>query len=193
VRAILAVAECVALSIRTNGQPNRSSIFESLQGLCSESEWQSVVSQIESYLAADHSVEEFARALDLERGVSGYALHVVPVALYARLRHPDDFRTPLIHALECGGDTDTVGAIVGGLIGARVGQSEIPSEWRDAICEWPRSIRFMRRLAERLSEQKLAQKPLGAVSYFWPALLPRNILFLLVTLTHGFRRLAPPY
>jgi hypothetical protein len=29
--------------------------------------------------------------------------------------------------------------------------------------------------------------------YFWPGLLPRNLLFLLVVLLHGFRRLLPPY
>jgi len=31
------------------------------------------------------------------------------------------------------------------------------------------------------------------VRYFWPAVLPRNLLFLIVVLLHGLRRLAPPY
>jgi ADP-ribosyl-[dinitrogen reductase] hydrolase len=34
---------------------------------------------------------------------------------------------------------------------------------------------------------------MGAVRYCWPAVLPRNLLFLTVVLVHGFRRLAPPY
>ena len=191
--AALAVAECVALSVRMNGQPKRSLTFEVLRSLCSENEWQAVVTQIECSLAAGHSVEELARALGLEKGVSGYALHVGPVALYAWLRHPDDFRAALLNALQCGGDTDTVGAIVGALVGTSLRDSGIPSEWRHAIFEWPRSVGFMKLLAEKLAEQKCQHKRLGPVRYCWPALVARNILFLVVMFAHGFRRLAPPY
>jgi hypothetical protein len=28
---------------------------------------------------------------------------------------------------------------------------------------------------------------------FWPGVIPRNMLFLLIVLLHGFRRLLPPY
>ena len=31
------------------------------------------------------------------------------------------------------------------------------------------------------------------VRYFWPGVVARNLFFLAVVLTHGFRRLAPPY
>jgi len=44
-----------------------------------------------------------------------------------------------------------------------------------------------------MAEQKRGADPLGPVRYFWPGLIPRNILFLVVVLLHGFRRLAPPY
>jgi hypothetical protein len=120
-------------------------------------------------------------------------LHVVPVALYAWLRHPGEFRAALISALECGGDTDTVAAILGALAGAVTGKSEIPAEWLANICEWPRSCGFLERIAERLATQKTGVRRLGPVRYFWPGLIPRNALFLAVVLTHGFRRLAPPY
>ena len=43
------------------------------------------------------------------------------------------------------------------------------------------------------SQQVRDGQPLGPVRYFWPAVLPRNLLFLIVVLLHGFRRLAPPY
>jgi len=36
-------------------------------------------------------------------------------------------------------------------------------------------------------------QPHGPVRYFWLAVLPRNLLFLIAVLRHGFRRLAPPY
>lgn len=152
-----------------------------------------MLSQIESLLGCRSSVSEFVRAVGLEKGVTGYSLHVVPVAIYAWLRHPDNFRTALTSALACGGDTDTLGAIVGALIGATVGKQGIPQDWLDAIWEWPRSIPVMERIAVQLTEQKCGQSALGPVRCFWPGLLPRNLLFLIVVLTHGFRRLAPPY
>ncbi|QJW92901.1 ADP-ribosylglycohydrolase [Frigoriglobus tundricola] len=45
-----------------------------------------------SCLRDNRTTEEFAAALGLTRGVSGYMYHTVPVALYAWLRHPDDYR-----------------------------------------------------------------------------------------------------
>lgn len=99
----------------------------------------------------------------------------------------------MIGTLECGGDTDTVGAILGALIGAVAGKPGIPRDWLDAIGDWPRSVAFIDRVAVRLAEQTNTRNSLGPVSYFWPGLIPRNILFILVVLFHGFRRLAPPY
>jgi ADP-ribosylglycohydrolase len=191
--AALAVAECAALAVRTQGQPQTAQTVELLRGLSSEVEWRSVLTRIESCLAAQHSVSEFVRLLGLESGVTGYSLHVVPVAIYAWLRHPADFRLALVSALECGGDTDTVGAILGALMGAKVGGEAIPSDWRDGIREWPRSVAFMQQVAVRLAEQSGSQAPAGPVRYFWPGLIARNVLFLLVVLAHGFRRLVPPY
>ena len=40
-------------------------------------------------------------------------------------------------AVRIGGDTDTVAAIAGGLLGARWGASAIPTAWRDSIFGWP--------------------------------------------------------
>jgi hypothetical protein len=89
------------------------------------------------------------------------------------------------------GDTDTVGAILGALMGAVVGTPGIPRDWLDAIRDWPRSISFMQRVSVRLSAQ--AMNSPGPIRYFWPGLIVRNLLFLVVVLLHGFRRLAPPY
>jgi hypothetical protein len=131
--------------------------------------------------------------LGLQRGVTGFAYHSVPVALYAWLRHPDDFRSALISVLDCGGDTDTVGAILGALMGARLGRRTIPPEWLDRICDRPRSTGLLVQVAERLSQQRTAKGALGPVRYFWPLLVIRNGVFLITVLCHGFRRLLPPY
>jgi ADP-ribosylglycohydrolase len=191
--AALAVAECAALAVRTQGRPQVGQTLELLRGLSSEVKWRSALSRIESSLAAQQSVSEFARTLGLDKGVTGYSLHVVPVAVYAWLQCPVDFRMALVSALECGGDTDTVGAILGALMGANLGGEGVPSDWYNRIREWPRSVAFMRQVAARLAMQSASQPPIGPVRYFWPGLIARNVFFLLVVLAHGFRRLAPPY
>lgn len=190
--AALAVAEAAALAV-TSPHPEASRVLDALVALSEETEWQNRITGIRRALAAGLYVSDFADGLNLRRGVTGYALHVVPVALYAWLRHPDSFGLALSSALDCGGDTDTVGAVLGALSGATVGRAGIPNEWLDAIWEWPRSVPFMEKIAARLGEQKTAGKPAGSVRCFWPAILVRNLVFLGVVLVHGFRRLAPPY
>ena len=56
--------------------------------------------------------------------------------------------------LDCGGDTDTTGAIVGALAGLTVGEAGIPSEWVAGVTDWPRTKSMLRRAADRLSELK---------------------------------------
>lgn len=41
------------------------------------------------------------------------------------------------HAVRCGYDTDTVGAIAGALAGAMNGLSAIPADWLEALNGWP--------------------------------------------------------
>jgi ADP-ribosylglycohydrolase len=190
--AALAVAECAAYSTVNYEQP-RSVFLDSIRNLSSEKEWQHDVDELLRALANNISVREFAGMLGLSYGVTGYSLHVVFVAIYAWLHHWGDFRAALVSVLNCGGDTDTAGAIVGAIAGASTKISGIPKEWTDALVEWPRSTTMMKAIAERLANQHQAGDALGSVPYFWPAMPLRNGLFLLVILLHGFRRLLPPY
>ena len=187
------MAESVALTIVNHGQPDASQVISVLRRLSSETEWQSTLADMEVSLNAQESVSDFAARLGLKRAVSGYSLHVVPVAIYAWLRHPGNFRAALVSALECGGDTDTVGAVVGALAGVSVGKQGVPIEWLNTICEWPRSVAVTEQIAVRLARQKAIGQPYGPVHYFWPGLIPRNLLLLATILVHGFRRLLPPY
>jgi len=163
-------------------------------------EWPRLLAAIQQQLAAGTSVAGFAEQLGLGRGISGYVYHTVPIALYAWLRHPGDFRAALTAALDCGGDTDTVGAIVGAISGAGVGAVGVPSEWLAGICDWPRSPALLLRVAGRLAAQRerggdpeSGGGGLGAVAYAWPLLPVRNLGFLVIVLLHGLRRLLPPH
>ena len=62
-----------------------------------------------------------------------YALTAVPTALFVSARHLNDFRAGVIEAINLGGDTDTIGAMVGGILGARNGVESIPGVWQNKI------------------------------------------------------------
>ena len=144
-------------------------------------------------LEVGQTTEAFAEVLDLERGVNGYVMETVPVALYAWLRYPDDYRAAIGAAVRCGGDTDTVAAITGALVGARVGAEGIPPEWRAGIVDWPRSMRWIEELVREVAKGKWKTAPQSARPLAVWALPLRNALFLSWVLKHGFRRLLPPY
>lgn len=63
-------------------------------------------------------------------GTSCYAMESVPFAIATFLRHPTDFRAAMREAITAGGDTDTIAAMVGTLVGANVGLEGIPEDWR---------------------------------------------------------------
>ena len=139
------------------------------------------------------SAVQFARRLGLEKGVSGFVVHTVPVALHGWMAHPDDYAAALRAVLDCGGDADTTGAIVGAVAGAGVGPSGIPDDWIGGLWEWPRSVAWMNRLARSLADG--VHSPPAARVPGLPAagLLARNLFFILIVLGHGVRRLLPPY
>lgn len=134
-----------------------------------------------------------AQTLSLPNGVSGYVYHTVPVALHAWFRHPADLRAAVQSVIACGGDTDTTGAITGALVGAGVGRAGIPAALLDNLAEWPRTVAWMERLAERLADivEKGRPEPPPALPAL--GLAARNLVFLVVVLFHGLRRLLPPY
>jgi len=189
--AALAVAEAAAWAI--NGGINAEEFLRRLPDCGQNEEWLNICRRLTEAYSTNESVADFCRSLGLERGVSGYALHTVPVAIYGWLRHPHNFKMALTQTLECGGDTDTVGAIVGALAGASTGAGDIPNEWVGGVWEWPRTISLMRNLAARLEQQTSRQNPIGPIHYFWPGLIFRNLVFLAAVFLHGLRRLFPPY
>jgi ADP-ribosylglycohydrolase len=155
-----------------------------------------LLDRLEEHLQRGVPAEGFADALGLERGVSGYVYHTVPLALYCWLRHPGDFRAAVEEVIDLGGDADSTGAVVGGIAGATAGAGGIPAEWVQGLCEWTHSVGWMQKLAGRLADcfgPEGGPVGRGPLPLFWPSLLPRNLLFLAVVLLHAFRRLLPPY
>lgn len=61
-----------------------------------------------------------------------YIVDNLKAALWCLL-NTDNFRDVILKAINLGGDTDTVGAVAGGLAGAAYGIEQIPAEWLDVL------------------------------------------------------------
>lgn len=156
-----------------------------------DSEWKPLLERVLESLDRSEATLDFAKSLQLERGVTGYICHTLPVVIHAWLTHADDLRSAVMTAVSCGGDTDTTAAIVGGIVGAGVGEAGIPAEWLTNLGDWPRSVSWLRKLAESVPAE---DAPVALARELpLPLLLVRNLFVLAVVLAHGFRRLAPPY
>ena len=79
----------------------------------------------------------------------GFTLLSLQAALISYWR-AEDFESGLRKAVEAGGDTDTNGAIVGAMLGARFGHAAIPGRWRRRVDELRTGRVSMEACADRL-------------------------------------------
>jgi ADP-ribosyl-[dinitrogen reductase] hydrolase len=68
--------------------------------------------------------------------MNGSAVGAFAAAL-SSVSHARSLPNGLQKAIQIGGDTDTVAAIAGALLGAVHGASSVPSKWREAVHGWP--------------------------------------------------------
>ncbi|MCU0543322.1 MAG: ADP-ribosylglycohydrolase family protein [Oscillatoriaceae cyanobacterium Prado104] len=143
--------------------------------------------------AQQQTAADFAAEMGFSRGISGYIYCTVPVVIQTWLRYQNNYRDGILEIIRCGGDTDTAAAILGGIIGARVSKNGIPANWVSNLLEWPRTIQWMEALGDRLAQVCETGKNQRALTVSIGLVLLRNSCFLVIILSHGFRRLLPPY
>jgi ADP-ribosylglycohydrolase len=190
-----AVAVALAGHLSSRGDADPAGYGDALRRLLGDrsSDFAAAARSVVDSVRAGASTPEFALRLGLRDGVSGYCLHSVPVALHAWLRYPVDYRSAVLDVIACGGDTDTMAAITGAIVGARVGVKGIPAAWLDGWVDWPRNRRWIEArgaLLLRMLESGGRSRPPQPL--FAPLVL-RNGVFAAIAIAHGLRRLLPPY
>lgn len=160
---------------------------------CYHSEW--TVAQSLDFLAKQLADDELLTLIKTyqptQKGVLGYIYATVPAVVQTWQQYRDDPVAGLNHLIALGGDTDTTGAIFGGIVGVRHGErmfEQMGGVW----CEPVLRPSFFAKLASQAEQANNGEKvkPIGFAGL---RTVFRNMMFLLIVLLHGFRRLLPPY
>jgi ADP-ribosylglycohydrolase len=88
---------------------------------------------------------------EAEISSSGYVVHTLEAALWCLLRHAN-YPATVLAAVNLGLDTDTTGAVAGGLAGLAYGEAAIPAEWLAVLAR----RNDVEALAERLGQAAAA-------------------------------------
>jgi ADP-ribosyl-[dinitrogen reductase] hydrolase len=123
-------------------------------------------------------------------GTSGFVVETLAFATFCFLRAAEDPFAALVTAVSAGGDTDSIGAILGGWLGARYGESGLPAALIARIHDGPFGPTHMRRLAACLASYR-AGCPAEVPRYSHAAALVRNLALYPVILGHACRRCVP--
>jgi ADP-ribosylglycohydrolase len=66
-------------------------------------------------------------------GQGWYAEETFALAYFCMLRYPDDYKKAVQTAVNITGDSDSVGCVAGGILGARLGIGSVPPAWVEAL------------------------------------------------------------
>lgn len=173
------VAEVAA---RSRGGATPAGVLRDALAVIDDARVRSAVEGAVALAAAGAPPEHAVEAL----GNTGFIVHTLGLASYAFARWSDAPLDALRGVIACGGDTDSIGAIVGAWCGARYGSGWIPAEHLALIHDGPFGPSHLRALAVDLR----AGRGLTA-RYSAAAAMARNLALYPVILAHGFRRLIP--
>ncbi len=93
-----------------------------------------------------------------EIGTSSDALEAIPAAVYCFLKHPRNFASAVLTAVNGGDAADSIGALTGSLVGATAGFDLIPEEWRTGV----ENADVLRGVGENLAALACAENAVAA-------------------------------
>lgn len=126
----VAVAAAAATRLRENRNSHASArLLEQVLQHTPDSEVKEGL-VLASQLSKDTPTRETALALG--NGSLVTAPDTVPLAIWCAAHHLHDYRSAVLTAITANGDSDTLAAIVGGIVSLAVGREGIPAPWRAA-------------------------------------------------------------
>ncbi len=173
---------------------NFNDFLENLKSVIEiDNDFLEILNNLKICLEKNMTLKEYADSIGLSKGVTGYMYHTIPIVLYCWLYHQNknDFNSSIKDIISLGGDTDTTGAILGGILGSKGDLNSINKNWINNIIEPQLSIKKLEETGLILSEcieNNFETKSKKIPNYFIINFI-RNILFTIIVLLHGFKRI----
>lgn len=161
---------------------------------CRHGDWDNTqcLAFIEPFIEVElwHLIENYQPSP--KHGITGYIYDTVPAVVQAWQKYRNQPLDGLNYLIAQGGDTDTVGAIFGGIVGVRHGEA-LFSQMQGVWCEPVLTEKWLKKLATQANMVYQTSTPQTPLRFGGVRTLVRNMGFLGIVLLHGFRRLLPPY
>ena len=188
---LLGQAAAIAIMDKLDTE-KRLSVLDQLIDLSRNEEITELLKKLKPCLEANMSPARVAKKLGWKKGISGYMPHSLTMAIYCWLRYHDDFAKAVYSAVRLGGDTDSVAAIAGGLVGLTAQVDSIPDQLIAQYRAWPADLAWHAHLASRLTEWPHGEEDIlsaPAEPYFWPGQITRNVLLIPIVIGHVIIRM----
>lgn len=137
---IIAVAASLAAS---HSSINPMMLADSLLPECSTVVFQNRLARMRD-VKSDFEIEQLGNGIEAHESV------VTALACFAL--YPQDYRKAVATAIWQGGDTDTIGAMTGALVGAHIGPSFLSGLPTERLEEGGTFVEYVRKLADRLTD-----------------------------------------
>ncbi len=154
----LAINGCQVLAALADfgatNKPSNFSTSEALDKAISSSSCPDIkdkLVELRPFLGQHRSPSAVARHFGWETGIDGSIVPTTIMATYCWLRYPQDFRRAVESAISLGGESDSLGALVGGLVGAHIGARGLPEELINGLAGYPQNTLWIEKMAERFS------------------------------------------
>lgn len=151
--AALVIALVVGRFSRLSEQVSVDSrtLLNELGSVCQDPTMRAKLDQAEALLTA--GAQDRVAVEQIGCGVRGG--ESVVLALFLACRYLDDAEAALVNAVRCGGDTDTIAALVGAVVGARHGDQAFPARWHAGLERGDSGYEALVHVAEELAATTL--------------------------------------
>lgn len=126
-------------------------VCKKLESFSSQTELKKRLAQLPQFLEQKRSPLAVANHFGWDTGISDYMIPMTVMSCYCFLRYPKDFRRAVESAIRLGGDTRTLGAIVGSLSGTYRGFSELPDHLVRGLSDFAYGPTWISKMVMRLS------------------------------------------
>ncbi|MCI0713086.1 MAG: ADP-ribosylglycohydrolase family protein [Chloroflexi bacterium] len=153
--SVFSIAYCLA-----HTEFDRQAYLRELTDIAGEydSELRQKLLSLEEMLAWPEE-EVLKKLLSASKVIGSPITDIIPTAIYAFLKYPDDFEQTVLFCVNAGWDTDTMAAIVGNTSGAWNGLQGIPQRWVDRLERGYKGRDYIISLAQSLFERQSRIEP----------------------------------